>query len=140
MGPFNEGWNEADVEAVIARGNPDELIYVPIVVGMNSDQCDLEWAENVCISLASHPHFNVRGNAVLAFGHIARTSGELSLEKITPIISQALNDSHEYVRGHANSAACDLQIYLNVLVPGYDENETNALLKAVSEMKENEKL
>lgn len=36
MRPFSEGWTEADIEAAIARNNPDELLRVPIVVGMNA--------------------------------------------------------------------------------------------------------
>jgi len=35
MGPFFDGWTEADVDVILARGNPEELLYVPIVVGMN---------------------------------------------------------------------------------------------------------
>jgi hypothetical protein len=31
-----------------------------------------EWGEGVCARLANHEHFNVRGNAILGFGHLAR--------------------------------------------------------------------
>lgn len=118
MNPFANGWTESDVEAVIARGNPDELLYVPIVVGMNAADCDRSWAETVCFNLATHPDFNVRGNAILGLGHIARTCGELNLEHAIPLITKALSDPHEYVRSHAESAADDLKTYLGVLVSG----------------------
>ena len=72
MGPFKSGWDERDVEAVVARGEPMELLYVPIAVGMNADAFEKGWAEEQCLSLAEHPHFNVRGNALLGLGHIAR--------------------------------------------------------------------
>jgi hypothetical protein len=127
MGPFSEGWTEADVEAVMARGIPDELLYVPIVVGMNAGGCDREWVERICLTLASHPDFNVRGNAILGFGHIARTCHVLNTEVIVPVIADALNDPDEYVRGHADDAAWDLHVYLGVLVPGYDMKKTEAL-------------
>lgn len=54
MGPFQDGWTEQDVAAVIARGVPDELLYVPIVISM--DPPDFEWSQAICISLASHWH------------------------------------------------------------------------------------
>lgn len=136
MGPFADGWTEADVEAVIARGDPRELPYVPIVVGMNAADCVQEWAEAICFNLASHPDFNVRGNAILSLGHIARTCRRLSLERAVPLIASALSDPHEYVRGHASSAACDLQVYLGVEVPGYDTAHTEELSKAVEGLRQ----
>lgn len=121
MGPFSTGWTEDDVEIVIARGDPEELLYVPIVVGMNADACEPGWAEKICLQLASHPHFNVRGNAVLGLGHIARTCRALSLELAVPVIAVALRDPHDFVRGHAFTAAEDLNTYLGVKVPGFAE-------------------
>lgn len=114
MEPFKQGWMEADVEAVLAEGKPEDLLYVPIVIGMNAPDCDREWAEEICYRLASHPDFNVRGNAVLGLGHIARTCRALNLPVALPVISRALTDAHDYVRGQAECAAEDLQTYLNV--------------------------
>jgi HEAT repeat protein len=116
MGPFADGWSEADVEAVLARGEPSELLFVPIVVGMNADQCEREWAEGVCFQLARHPDFNVRGNAILGLGHIARICRALNTGVAVPLILQALDDPNEYVRGHAVSTASDLLTYLNVRI------------------------
>ena len=120
MGPFSDGWTESDVESVMARANPDELLYCPIVVGMNAADCDREWAEHICITLASHPHFNVRGNAILGFGHIARVCRALDIERVVPIVASALSDSHDFVRGQACNAADDLLAFLGVSVPGYE--------------------
>ena len=122
MGPFSQGWTEADVEAVLGRGDPAELLYVPIVIGMNAEDCDQAWVESVCFNLADHRDFNVRGNAILGLGHIARTCRKLNLDRAVPIISLALSDANEYVRRHANHAASDLQIYLHVKVSGYDDS------------------
>ena len=78
------------------------------------------------MDLASYPHFNVRGNAIFGFGHIARTCRALNAELIVPIITSALTDPNEYVRDHADNAASDLKVYLGVLVPGYDASKSNA--------------
>ena len=117
MGPFTDGWTEADAEAVLARGEPDELLYVPIVAGMNADRCRPGWAERVCLELARHPNAKVRGNAILGLGHVARTCRKLDIEQAVPLISAALADPSEYVRGQAVAAADDVSIYLHVVVP-----------------------
>ena len=116
MGPFTESWTEADVETVLQRGDPQELLYVPILIGMNAPDCGREWVEGICFGLAEHPHFNVRGNAVLALGHIARTCRALNIDEAAPIIAAALRDEHEFVRNHAQSASEDLETYLGVVI------------------------
>jgi hypothetical protein len=117
MGPFKDGWTKDDVAAVIARGLPDELLYVPIVVSLDTPDC--AWSEAICISLSQHPQFNVRGNAILGFGHLARTCGHLDLAQVVPIVAAGLKDDHEYVRGHALDVAEDIYCYLGSQVPGY---------------------
>ena len=135
MGPFSQDWTEADVEAVLARDDPAELLYVPIVIGMSASDCERSWVENICFKLTEHQDFNVRGNALLGLGHIARTCRELDLARALPIISRALSDSNEYARSHANNAACDLQIYMGVEVPGYDTTYTDELLAAAQKLR-----
>ena len=121
MGPFAADWNEADVEAVVERGDPDELLYVPIVVGMNAPDCNREWAEGLCIKLAKHPNFNVRGNAILGLGHIARTCRALNLEAAVPAVQKALKDENAYVRGHAEDVVGDLKVFLGFTVPAFGQ-------------------
>jgi hypothetical protein len=117
MGPFADGWSREQVEQVIARDEPEEVLHAPIVVGMNAPDCGREWAESVCFRLARHEHFNVRGNAVLGLAHIARTCRALNTEIAIPLVSRALEDPHEYVRSHASSAVEDLEHYLGVVLP-----------------------
>ena len=118
MGPFKDGWTIEDVEAVIARGIPEGLLYVPVVVSIDPPDC--AWAQEICLALSSHEHFNVRGNAVLGFGHLARTCGKLDLDRVLPIVSTALKDENKYVRGHAIDTASDIKQYLGVEVPGHE--------------------
>src|SRR5262249_19254171 len=101
-------------------GLPHELLDIPIAVGMNAAECDRAWAEDVCLRLAVHPDFNVRGNAILGLGHIARTCRALSAGKVFEILENALVDPHPYVRGHAHSAASDVHQYLGVVIKGYE--------------------
>ena len=108
----------SDIDAALRRGDPDELLYIPIMLGMNAPDCERGWVEGICFILAEHPHFNVRGNAILGLGHVARTCGELDTKAAVSIIARALIDEHEFVRGQAQCAADDLETYLGVKVPG----------------------
>jgi hypothetical protein len=73
---------------------------------------DCAWAEDICIRLAQHYDENVRGNAVLGFGHLARLHGELTQLRVQPLIEKALHDPSKYLRGHAESAADDVTHFL----------------------------
>jgi hypothetical protein len=131
MGPFKSGWTEVDVEDVVRRGDPSELLYVPIVVGMNAAECEQSWAEAICLKLTDHPDFNVRGNALLGLGHIARVCGGLLSDRAIPAIATGLKDANAYVRDQAESAACDLEMFLHVSVPGYSGELPDRLWGAI---------
>lgn len=115
MGPFKDGWTKADIEAVVARGLPGELAYVPLVIGMDPPDC--AWAEAICLSLARHPDVDVRANAVLGFGHLARTCGQLDPTAVVRVLAAALEDGDPHVRGQADAAADDLSHYLGIAIP-----------------------
>ena len=101
---------EESAEAAIARDEPTELLYVPVAASLYSD--DLEWAQRLCVRLARYPHFNVRGNAILGFAHLARRFGRLDRAAVEPLVLEALADSDSYVRGHADAAVDDLRHFL----------------------------
>jgi hypothetical protein len=112
----------ADVEAAIARDVPDELLHVPVAVSLNPPDC--AWAQDVCVRLASHPHPNVRGNAVLGFGHLARLCGALDEAVVRPLLEAALDDAEGYVRGQAVAAAGDVAFFLgwSLDLPSLDDD------------------
>jgi hypothetical protein len=88
MGPFREGWQRSDVEAVLQRGDPSELLYVPIVISMDPPEC--EWATSICVRLSPHDDPSVRANAVLGVAHFVRTCSELDREMVQPLGSTPL--------------------------------------------------
>lgn len=115
MGPFHDSWTEADVDAVIARGDPEELLYVPIVVSLNPPNC--AWAQGICIRFSTHEHPDVRANAILGFGHLARICGKLDEARVRPIIEAAFYDPEQVVRWNANTAASDVGMFLDWIIP-----------------------
>jgi len=66
----------------------------------------------VCARLAIHPDFNMRGNALLGLGHLARLHRMLDRHIVQPLIEQAFRDDNDYVRGHAREAAEDVTQFL----------------------------
>ena len=103
-------WSRATVEAALLADDPELLLQAVVAVSMYEE--DQRYAEELCVRLARHPHFNVRGNAVLGFGHIARVHRRLEKKIVQPIIAAALKDQDEYVRGQAHSAKDDTEHFL----------------------------
>ncbi|HEY1083642.1 MAG TPA: hypothetical protein VGE29_15380 [Prosthecobacter sp.] len=67
--------------------------------------------EALCSTLSRHPHEEVRGNAILGFGHIARRFEDLA-KPFKEAIEAGLADESRYVRGQAWAAAEDLNHFL----------------------------
>lgn len=114
MGPFEDGWSKEDVESVLRRGLPSELLFVPIVVGMAAPDCGAQWAEDVCLRLAGHPDERVRANALLGLGHVARTTRQLQVEAAAAAIRSGLRDDSALVRSQAEEAASDVRVFLRL--------------------------
>jgi hypothetical protein len=112
MGPFEDGWTRADVERVIERDDPTEVLYVPIIVGMNAPDCGAEWAEEVCIRLAAHMDPRVRANAQTGLGHVVRTVGQISDNRVFTILEQCIADEDAQVRANARDAIEDLRVFI----------------------------
>ena len=103
-------YSRAHIEAALVRNDPDELMRCVIYVGMHAQ--DVGWATMVCAQLAQHARANVRGNAILSFGHLARVHRQLDRAIVLPILERGLADPEPYVRGQAESAADDIKHFL----------------------------
>src|SRR5215211_3117878 len=102
--------NKEEVESAISGNDADELPYAVLSAALYSD--DPTWAEDVCLRLAEHEHANVRGNAILGFGHIARIHRRLDERRAKPVLEAALRDESDYVKGQADAAADDVESFL----------------------------
>jgi len=105
-----DDWSRSSIENALAADRPEDLWRAVIAVSMHDE--DWKYAQDLCVRLSRHRHFNVRGNAVLGFGHIARVHQKLDREVVSPIIEAALKDEEEYVRDHARSARDDTELFL----------------------------
>jgi len=95
-----------DVEAAIEAGDPEELLGVVIDVALAAD--DVGWATDRLCALARHPSTDVRGNALMAFTHLADRLDAAGLARVVPILRAALDDPERYVREQAEAALDEL--------------------------------
>ena len=109
-----DGWTRYEIEDLIGTAEPEELAEVPIVISL--DPADARWAEEICLDLTDHDDPLVRGNAVLALGHLARTAGDLDEERARAAIAAGLQDEDEHVRDQAEAAADDVETYLEWVI------------------------
>jgi hypothetical protein len=103
----NEEW-----QVIHERCYHAEASIIPIAVSLHKGDALL--AERLCLSLATHEDVNVRGNAILGFGHLARRFRKFHHgETIKQIVEDALRDSDNFVCGQAVSAADDIEFFLH---------------------------
>ena len=69
--------------------------------------------EKACLELSTHEDEIVRGNAVLALGHIARRFSMLSPRGVQ-VVRDGRQDPSQYVRGQAHAAADDVAHFLKI--------------------------
>ena len=112
------GLGSEDVSALVAGKSLEELQYLPIELSLDPPE-DVD-VEAVCVELSSHEDIYVRGNAILGFGHLSRTFGELDEAIVKPIVEAAMHDQAPFVCGHAHSAADDLTHFLGWVFQGPD--------------------
>ena len=106
-----EQQSKTQIEAAILRDDSEELVYAVLSAALHAE--DADWAEDVCARLAAHENENVRGIAVLGFGHIARIHGQLTEAKVRPLIESASEDKSAFVRDNADSAKDDTKMFLH---------------------------
>lgn len=109
-----------EVRRILDRDDPEELLHTVVSVGLYEE--DYEFAYKVIHELASHPHRNVKANAILCFGHLARRFQKLPQEEVKPIIESALESKEEYIYGQAWSAADDVKHFLGWKITGFGED------------------
>lgn len=83
------------VNNIMLKNDANELSLLSISTALNCT--DLDWAEHICIKLSMHENNQVRGNAILSFGHLARIFGVLNDPRIIDIVKQGLCSENKYV-------------------------------------------
>ena len=103
-------FTKSEMEKAVLENDIKKLIFVPLFASLYYE--DVEFAEKICIELASHQNFNVRATAIEGFGHIARIDGKLNKEIVRSIIEKSLKDENEFVRQKADDAKDEIKHFL----------------------------
>jgi len=99
----------AEINSAILGNDRERLVYAVLSAALYDD--DPQWAENICVRLASHETANVRRNAIMGFGHIARIHRALDA-RVKPLIERALHDEDSDVRIQADDTMDDVEHFL----------------------------
>lgn len=101
--------NHKELLTLIYSDDPDAIVRGLVSLALYAD--DPEFIQDTMIQYSQHPHDNVKGIAILCFGHLARRFGKLDKELVLPIVQAGLQDKSEIVRGHADSALDDIKMF-----------------------------
>jgi hypothetical protein len=110
-------FTERDVTEALRRNDPDELRLVPITVALLS--MDPSLAARSCLRFVQHNDPLVRGNALLALGHVARRFRTLDEAAVKPLLEAALHDQEGAVRECAQSASDEIHQFLHWTIAGH---------------------
>ena len=109
-----EAVSHEQAEAIARGGDAHALSRTAISIALADD--DLAWATGFLLSLVAHENANVRGNALLGFGHLARRFRAVATPaSVAAAITAGLTDADAFVRGQADAAADDIQLFVGPL-------------------------
>src|SRR4051812_26345414 len=98
-----EAVTHEEAEAVARGDDAGALSRVAISVALADE--DLEWSTAFLLSLVRNENANVRGNALLGFGHLARRFRSMpKTALVAAAITAGLADADAFVRGQADAA------------------------------------
>ncbi len=98
-------------EAIATGGDAPALSKA--IVSLSLSDPELHWTADFLFRLTQHPSPNVRGNALLGFGHLARRFRALpDRDAAAAAVKAGLADPDAFVRGQADCAADDLALFL----------------------------
>ena len=90
--------------------DPDSIVEQLVALALYAD--DPEFIQHTMIQYSQHTDNNVKGIAILCFGHLARRFGTIDKEVVLPIVHAGLQDKSDIVRGHADSALDDITMFV----------------------------
>ena len=107
-----------EVMNALQRNDAAELRLVAITLALSD--LDFHFIQSVCIRLcSSSENDQVRGNALISLGHLARRYRVLDEQTVKPIVEKGLLDASDYVRECAKSAADEIHQFLHWTIRGH---------------------
>jgi hypothetical protein len=98
--------------SALATNKPE--VICSMLVSLALHDSDWRWVQDKCLEFARHPDARVRQVAATCIGHVARIHRTLDLDAVTPVLHQLLSDTEGYVKGCAEDAMDDIQVFMGV--------------------------
>ena len=83
-----------------------------VLIGITFHDPDRKWIESILIQNSNHENEEIRALVATCIGHIARIHKDLTINKIRPILQILLTDKGKNVRGSAEDAIEDINIFI----------------------------
>lgn len=93
---------DQEIMSLIQSGEPKGMVQGLLRLALEAG--DREPIEDIMITYSRHGNEQVRGIALLCFGHVARRFGRIDKERVMPVLEEGLLDGSLFVRRHAASA------------------------------------
>jgi hypothetical protein len=101
--------DRSTIETILATGSIEDLARLSLAVGENFP--DWKYAQDICLQLAEHSDENVRANACLGLGYIARIHRRLEKNLVKPVLARELWSQTDR-RGTIENAIEDINLFL----------------------------
>jgi len=98
------------ITRILSSGTPDEIENALVAIALHEE--DFEFALATVLKCAASSEEAIRGTAILCLGHLARIHGRLPDQPVIELVRQALRDTSEYVRGQAENAVDDIELFV----------------------------
>ncbi len=103
--------NEAACKLINTDENETENVIQGLLeLAINAD--DPDFVQYIMVQYSENDNENIRGIAILCFGHIAKIHGKIDKELVLSIVNRGLKDDSSYVRGHSQSALDDINNHM----------------------------
>ncbi|MFK7802277.1 MAG: hypothetical protein AB8G95_11640 [Anaerolineae bacterium] len=81
---------------ILSLGATEDLMRLPLALGLHCLESDKEFAQDICLQLANNDCYAVRANAVLGLAYIARNHNWLDKKLVKPYILRELRENEEF--------------------------------------------
>lgn len=98
-----------EVDEILARNDLDELMTLPLSVGMYHP--NWKYAQDLCVMLSNHENAALRANSILGIAYIARVNRRLEKHIVKPVVLKELRENTDY-RWRILDAIEDINLFL----------------------------
>ncbi|WP_312473735.1 hypothetical protein [Neobacillus sp.] len=95
---------------LINTGVTENVIQGLLGLALYGDEFRL--IQDTLVRFSNSENENIRGIAILCFGHLARIHGKIDKRLVLPIVNKGLEDNSSFVQGHSNSALDDINFFV----------------------------